>query len=148
MLTGQLLRHTVPTSQGFRNTRGAPMTNVKNRTALALSALAFLALGACDGTAPEEQPAATNTTATDTKAEALIHQTVVTLNTDGTKEVREHDITAVENAKQQADHELFMQGKFTPAYRDFSCAGAAMWLYTGANRTGTQICFITSSSPA
>jgi hypothetical protein len=71
-----------------------------------------------------------------------IHRTIVTVNADGTKDVRELDITLEEHWRDIEIRTLIQQGKYTPAVvTDTSCAASSMWMFSQPNLTGSEVCY-------
>jgi hypothetical protein len=108
-------------------------------------------LAGCDGTGADpsqEGPAAQAPAAQDPSGkEEMLERTIVLIQADGTQTVDKFNITKKEREQDLALHELYLQGKVTPAIppsrivRDWGCAGSSMWMFTGTNYLGAEICF-------
>jgi hypothetical protein len=77
----------------------------------------------------------------------VLQRTIVVKQADGTETVSQFNVTKKERDQDRALHELYMQGKVTPAIppsritRDWGCGSSSMWMFTGTNFTGAEICF-------
>jgi hypothetical protein len=108
-------------------------------------------LAGCDGTGadPSQDLPSQNSPAKDSSGgqAEVFQRTIVVKQADGTETVSQFNVTQKERDQDLALHELYLQGKVTPAIppsrivRDWGCGTSSMWMFTGTGYSGAEICF-------
>jgi hypothetical protein len=108
-----------------------------------LAAIASTVIGTA-GCGAADTPAGDppETTATASAADGSIDRTIVTLKPDGTATVQHVFVTqAQSDAEKAARSGNAAKGAFTADIAvDYSCAPTDLWLFSGANATGAELC--------